>query len=424
MTSVDKAAILWSVAIVAVGVAIAGIGGQFIEIGPSTPAPTQESITTPTQESITTPTQESITTPGEPTGLVATKTKVPGYERATSVQDPGMGHEAHQMAILLPPSDKVYSGTLMYDASEPIQLGSLVGPLSSGEDNGQPIWTPDGVTKFALTFIDPKNSKGEWDFVGNAIAVHTMKTNPFIVDYKVNFDEQPESYTVMTGTIESIIDPGLGHQFHSLAIIIPPSEDVYSGTLSYSASEPIQLVSLEGPLGLGETAPVIWTPDGKTNFALTLVDPKNQMGVWEFSGNALALHTMNTKGFTASYAVSSTISAGMTVSAPSVAPKSMGPMTVDVTIPTGTAVPGCEETNECYLPEDVSIHAGDTVIWINADTAAHTVTSGSPTDGPDGAFDSSLFMSGATFEVTFDDSGSYDYFCMVHPWMSGSVQVS
>jgi len=113
-------------------------------------------------------------------------------------------------------------------------------------------------------------------------------------------------------------------------------------------------------------------------------------------------------------------------SAPSIVdvPKSMGPMTVDVNVPEGTAVPGCEETNECYLPDSVSINAGDTVIWINDDTAAHTVTSGSPTDGPDGTFDSSLFMAGATFEVTFDDSGNYDYFCMVHPWMQGNVQVN
>lgn len=114
------------------------------------------------------------------------------------------------------------------------------------------------------------------------------------------------------------------------------------------------------------------------------------------------------------------------ISAPAVqdVPKSMGPMTVDVTIPTGSSVPGCEETNECFLPDNVSIHVGDTVIWTNTDTAAHTVTSGSPTDGPDGTFDSSLVMGGATFEVTFDDSGSYDYFCMVHPWMKGNVQVS
>jgi len=114
------------------------------------------------------------------------------------------------------------------------------------------------------------------------------------------------------------------------------------------------------------------------------------------------------------------------VSEPSVedVPKSMGPTSVEITVPIGTAVPGCEETNECYLPGDISINAGDTVIWANIDTAAHTVTSGTPTDGPDGTFDSSLFMSGTTFEVTFDDSGSYDYFCMVHPWMQGNVQVN
>jgi len=105
-------------------------------------------------------------------------------------------------------------------------------------------------------------------------------------------------------------------------------------------------------------------------------------------------------------------------------PQATGPMSVDVSVPTGTAVPGCEETNDCYLPFEARVSVGGTVTWSNDDTAAHTVTSGSPTNGPDGIFDSSLFMAGATFEVTFDDSGSYDYFCMVHPWMQGNVQVS
>ena len=101
-----------------------------------------------------------------------------------------------------------------------------------------------------------------------------------------------------------------------------------------------------------------------------------------------------------------------------------GPQTVTVIVPEGTAVPGCEETNECWLPPSVTINAGDTVSWDNVDTAAHTVTSGTPADGPDGIFDSSLLMGGATFEVTFDEPGSYDYFCMVHPWMVGDVQVN
>jgi len=120
-----------------------------------------------------------------------------------------------------------------------------------------------------------------------------------------------------------------------------------------------------------------------------------------------------------------TVEQEVEISVPTVeVPQATGPMSVDVSIPTGTAVPGCEETNECWLPAEISVGVGGTVTWSNDDTAAHTVTSGSPTDGPDGTFDSSLFMAGATFEVTFDDSGSYDYFCMVHPWMQGNVQVN
>jgi len=116
----------------------------------------------------------------------------------------------------------------------------------------------------------------------------------------------------------------------------------------------------------------------------------------------------------------------VTVSTPSIedVPEMTEPMTVQVSLPSGSSVPGCEEILECYVPTSVSINTGDTISWSNDDTAAHTVTSGTATDGPDGVFDSSLFMAGATFDVTFDNPGSYDYFCMVHPWMVGNVQVN
>ena len=104
--------------------------------------------------------------------------------------------------------------------------------------------------------------------------------------------------------------------------------------------------------------------------------------------------------------------------------KPAGPTTHTVDMPVGTSVPGCEESNACYLPADITINAGDTVNWVNIDSAAHTVTGGSPADGPSGVFDSSLVMAGAEYAFTFNDSGSYDYFCMVHPWMVGSVTVN
>ena len=99
--------------------------------------------------------------------------------------------------------------------------------------------------------------------------------------------------------------------------------------------------------------------------------------------------------------------------------------TATVTNALGSSTPGCENTNSCFIPNPVTIAMGGTVTWENVDNAAHTVTSGTP-GGDDVAalFDSSLIMAGgASFSHTFDDAGTYDYFCMVHPWMAGSVVV-
>lgn len=89
------------------------------------------------------------------------------------------------VAVLLPPRDMEYSGLLTYAASQNIQLVALHGPLAEGEDRGQPIWTPDGETKFALTLVDQQNKAGSWMFTGNALAVHAMNPNPFTVSYSI-----------------------------------------------------------------------------------------------------------------------------------------------------------------------------------------------------------------------------------------------
>lgn len=420
MAGIDRAAIAFTIVITAIGAGFAFVGDS-VDYSPtiSTPTVSTETVQPKSQA-------DPFADLADKVKSDAVKPLKSGWERATSETDPGVGHETHQLAIILAPSDKVYSGTLNYDASEPIQLVTLHGPLASGEDKGQATWSPDGKTKFALTFVDPKNAKGKWEFAGNALAVHTMKTEPFTVDYKVDFNEKPKSDTVMTGTSVSATDPGLGHESHQLAVLLAPSSDVYSGILSYSASENIQLVSLRGPIGTDEKPANTWTPDGETIFELTFVDPKNAMGSWKFSGNALAVHTMKTTPFTVSYSVSATATAGekpiMKEEKPMI--EKTGPKTHKVEIPVGTSVPGCEETNACYSPADITIKAGDTVEWVNVDTAAHTVTGGNPADGPSGIFDSSLVMANANYAFTFDKAGSYDYFCMVHPWMVGSVTVN
>ena len=99
-------------------------------------------------------------------------------------------------------------------------------------------------------------------------------------------------------------------------------------------------------------------------------------------------------------------------------------ITIDIAL--GSSVPGCEETADgCYIPSSVVLAKADTeVTWLNTDTAAHTVTSGTPDDGPDGLFDSSVIMADGQYTKGFErgfSDGVYPYYCTVHPWMTGTI---
>ncbi|NIQ04689.1 MAG: cupredoxin family copper-binding protein [Candidatus Korarchaeota archaeon] len=75
-----------------------------------------------------------------------------------------------------------------------------------------------------------------------------------------------------------------------------------------------------------------------------------------------------------------------------------------------------------FVPETITIQVGTTVKWINKDSVDHTVTSGTrgnPTD----LFDSGDVGAGETFQYTFTNAGTYDYYCKYHPGMEGVVNV-
>ena len=97
-------------------------------------------------------------------------------------------------------------------------------------------------------------------------------------------------------------------------------------------------------------------------------------------------------------------------------------VTIEAAMDSGA--PGCEETAEgCYIPMVATVDVGGVVIMSNPDTAAHTFTAGSPADGPTGEFDTGLLMADGSFEWSPDTVGEVPYFCMVHPWMVGTIIV-
>ncbi len=77
-----------------------------------------------------------------------------------------------------------------------------------------------------------------------------------------------------------------------------------------------------------------------------------------------------------------------------------------------------QDTPEAYSPVTLTVSAGQTVTWLNADTTIHTVTSET------GLFDSGNLRPGERFSFTFTMPGTYAYFCTPHPWMTGTVVVT
>ena len=97
---------------------------------------------------------------------------------------------------------------------------------------------------------------------------------------------------------------------------------------------------------------------------------------------------------------------------------------IKVTIPKGTSVPSCEAKSLCYIPDPISVNVGDVVEWTNRDSTIHNVSSGSPKNGYDGVIYSGLMHPNEVFAFSFDESGSFPYFCTIHPWMEGLIIVN
>ena len=88
-----------------------------------------------------------------------------------------------------------------------------------------------------------------------------------------------------------------------------------------------------------------------------------------------------------------------------------------------------EESDKPFNPSPLSVKAGDTVIWRNDDVEIHTVTSSGNSSSTfamtnkNRELDSGPLNPRQTFEHTFEKPGNYNYFCMIHPSMTGEVVV-
>ncbi|MBW3657360.1 MAG: cupredoxin domain-containing protein [Actinobacteria bacterium] len=78
-----------------------------------------------------------------------------------------------------------------------------------------------------------------------------------------------------------------------------------------------------------------------------------------------------------------------------------------------------------YNPASVTVAAGTEVTWTNEDPALHSVTAGTPEAPEPDVFDlDPIEDAGQTVSHTFEEPGTYDYFCRYHDFMLGTVEVT
>jgi plastocyanin len=85
---------------------------------------------------------------------------------------------------------------------------------------------------------------------------------------------------------------------------------------------------------------------------------------------------------------------------------------------------GAQENQTVYIrdfyfsPGSITVEPGTTVTWVNQGQAPHTATQ------TDGAFDSGTLQPGESYSYTFNQAGTYAYYCQIHPDMTGTIVVS
>jgi plastocyanin len=247
---------------------------------------------------------------------------------------------------------------------------------------------------------------------------------------------------VVQGTASS---PGGKDNPFQVIDLLPPRPDgkVYSGWISFTATKPILVAPLQNYGVANETlvkdvgdlfvfpggpngtmiAPAPYMPRYTSTEDLhsDMPLPRVYSATEQFTGSGLSVGRLDGQQFLISYTIHATLETPDIMN-------SFDSAISNETLQAGnkvTITQGAAFVNEtAYDPNPVTIKAGENVTWINNDSDAHTVTSGSPGDDNAGsAFDSGYLGPHRAFTHVFDKAGEFDYYCAIHPNMVGKVTV-
>lgn len=100
--------------------------------------------------------------------------------------------------------------------------------------------------------------------------------------------------------------------------------------------------------------------------------------------------------------------------------------TTEIEMNLGAGSSECVNLDTCFTPSNLMSKRSIDILAVNHDNLPHTLTSGTAREGPDGIFDTGMIISNQEKTISGDQltkDGRYDYFCMVHPWMVGQINI-
>ena len=155
--------------------------------------------------------------------------KIHFTQTTTSSQDPGKGHENHQLVFVLSPNEgTLYDGSMTFTSSEPVQI-VVLHEMNPQEAKGQPTWTVDGNTVYGLSLIDLSEKSGSFEFTGAALALHSLNSKEFTATVSVDGWIRGQPTEIAMQKIELEKDPLLLSRANVPATI-PMHKGIYEGS--------------------------------------------------------------------------------------------------------------------------------------------------------------------------------------------------
>ncbi len=160
--------------------------------------------------------------------------KIHFTQTITSIQDPGQGHDSHQLALILSPSEgTIYDGSLTFTASEPVQI-VVLHEINENDAKGQPTWTIDGKKIYGLSLIDKGTKSDSFEFTGAALALHSASSQEFTTTVSVDgwIRGQPTEIIMQQIELEKE-EPSLLLSKTNIPVTIPMHKGIFNSNSTF-----------------------------------------------------------------------------------------------------------------------------------------------------------------------------------------------